>query len=451
MGHIKKKLSDYANAGTLRLHMPGHKGKTSPLDSTELPQTDDLNRPLGAYLKALDFLSKTYKSNRSFYLTCGATLGIQAMVLYAKKNGFKIIAMRNSHMSVINACLIFDADCEILEPEYDSIIGTYKSPSSVFIKYLEQTKTKCALFVTTPDYYGRCTDIKKLRSAADRRCTLIFCDQAHGAHFVYSKNLPESSVGYSDICVHGAHKTLGALTQGAYVHSSSNVDDDAFNRILTALNTSSPSHLIASSLEEAVIESSGGAWDKRTSECEKLRNNINSLKYIKCADLDWAQSAGYIEKDTTRIVIDAKDAGGGFYLYKRLYDDFNIQLEMADFRYAVAIMTIYDDEKCDDLFFEALKKLDIAKPEGEYPTLPTPPERIIPMQKAWSAKSKKIKIEAAVGEIAVDILGAYPPGTALVLPGEQIEAHHIDYFEQIKKRGGYMLGADAGLVAVVDI
>ena len=35
-------------------------------------------------------------------------------------------------------------------------------------------------------------------------------------------------------------------------------------------------------------------------------------------------------------MIDAKDAGGGFTLYKELYDKFNIQLEMADFRYAVA-------------------------------------------------------------------------------------------------------------------
>ena len=136
------------------------------MDCTELPQTGDLNRPSGPYEKAAEYLSRTYNSQKSFFLTCGATSGIHAMVLYAKKEGRTVVAARNSHMSVINACLMFGADCEIVEPDYSYETDSYKSPSDAFIKYLNTTKKKCAVIVTHPDYFGRCADMRGIRAAA---------------------------------------------------------------------------------------------------------------------------------------------------------------------------------------------------------------------------------------------------------------------------------------------
>ena len=384
-------------------------------------------------------------------MTGGATLGIQAMVLYAKKSGYKIAAMRSSHMSVINACLAFGADCAVLEPEYDEATGTLKSPEFAFIEFLKNKAGKYALIITSPDYYGRSVNLAKIRKMADKRGALIFCDEAHGVHFIYSDALPVSAGPYSDIWVHGAHKTLGALTQGAFAHCSENIDAGMLTAILAALNTSSPSHIIAASLEEAVIESSCGAWDSRAAECAELETKINSLNNIKCSGADWAKTAGYADKDVTRVVLDAKNSGGGFYVYKNLYEQSNIQLEAADFRYAAAIMTIYDGKECDALLFDALKKLDKNMPAPDCTPMPAPGERALPMDRAWIGSTRKVKLEHAEGVLSARVLGAYPPGTALVLPGERIYARHINYLKEITGLGGSVFGLEDGSVAVADI
>jgi arginine/lysine/ornithine decarboxylase len=451
MGHIKKMLNDYDAKGTLRLHMPGHKGVKHPLDATEIPQTGDLNRPSGAYAQALRFLSETHHSHKSFFITNGATLGIQTMVLYAKKTGCKIAAMRNSHMSVINACLAFGAQCTVLDPGYDEGTGTFESPETVFTEFLKNTTEKYAIIVTSPDYYGRSIDLSRIKKEAGKHGVLLFCDEAHGAHFIHSGALPESAGRHSDIWVNGAHKTLGALTQGAFVHCSENIDADMFSVILAALNTSSPSHVIAASLEEAVSESMGGVWDRRAAECGELEAKINSLDNINCVGTAWAKRAGYAGKDVTRVVIDAKDAGGGFYIYNKLYEDSNIQLEAADFRYATAIMTIYDNKDCDVRLFEALSKLDKSMPPPDSPAVPAPGKAAVTMGQAWLSVGEKVKLEQAEGEISAAVLGAYPPGTALVLPGERITALHIDYLKAIMARGGSVHGFENGLAAACRI
>jgi arginine/lysine/ornithine decarboxylase len=416
--------------------------KIRPFGPIEIPQTDDINRPEGPYLHAFKDISDVYGAKKSFILTSGATVGIGSMVLYAMKSGYKIAASRNSHMSVINACLAFGADLEIIEPEYHNLSGTYKSPTEAFLDFIEKINGKYALIITSSDYFGRCADIAAIKNAAAAKDCLVLCDEAHGAHYVYSAKLPESAGKYADIWVHGAHKTLNVMTQGALAHCSNDVDCGLFERILTAINTSSPSHLIASQIEDAAGKQSFALWDARAGRCEILQSEINKLKYMKCMDRSWAQAAGYIDKDITRIVIDAKDAGGGFMLYKELYNKFNIQLEMADFRYAVAIMTPNDKKEWDGMLLDALKALDTEKPSSAFPEPPPLSKRAVPMKKAWLKRAKSTLLEDAEGKIAADIIGAYPPGVALILPGEKITAEHINYIKRIKELGGHFFGTD---------
>ena len=85
-------------------------------------------------------------------------------------------------------------------------------------------------------------------------------------------SFPESAGKYADIWVHGAHKTLNVMTQGALAHCSNDVDCGLFERILTAINTSSPSHLIASQIEDAAGKQSFALWDARAGRCEILQS-----------------------------------------------------------------------------------------------------------------------------------------------------------------------------------
>ncbi len=429
--------------------MPGHKGYTFPLDNTEIPQTDDFNMPTGAYAKAQRQLSRVYSSRASFFLTIGATAGIKAMVLYAKISGRRIIAMRNSHISVINACCLYNVKLDIVEAEYDESRQMYNSPEAQIIHKINQTKGKYAVIITSPDYYGRCIDLRKIKKASVGKDVLLLCDEAHGAHFAFSKALPMSVGKYADMWVHGAHKTLGALTQGAFLHCAKGIDIKTIANILRTINTTSPSHLIAKTLEDSIDAMQISKWTKRAEECKKLRVKINTLKHIRCIDASWAQEMGYVDQDMCRVVIDAQEVGGGFALYRSLYKKYNIQLEMADFRYAVAIMTIYDAIDCDEWFFDALEDLDVKKGKTTIPKMPKAGKKIISIQKAWMKNVQYCKIKKCKGLVAAVPIGAYPPGTVLILPGEKITRKQIHYLCEIDKAGGAIFGVINNKIPVI--
>ena len=60
----------------------------------------------------------------------------------------------------------------------------------------------------------------------------LIVDEAHGAHFEFSEEFPESAVkAGADIVINSIHKTLPALTQTALLHISGNyVDYDKVER-----------------------------------------------------------------------------------------------------------------------------------------------------------------------------------------------------------------------------
>ena len=224
MHFIKDTLKKYAEDKTLRLHMPGHKGTINSLDNTEIPQTDDFNNAQGAYASAQYYLSKAYSSYDSFFITTGTTTAIKVMVLYAKVTGRRVVAMRTSHISLINACCLYGVNVTIVEPSFCFDTQTYKSSAKDIIEAIDTIDEKSIIIATSPDYFGRCIDIKAIKKAIGRKDMLLFCDEAHGAHFSFSDKLPESAGKYADMWAHGAHKTLGALTQGAFLHCAKTID-----------------------------------------------------------------------------------------------------------------------------------------------------------------------------------------------------------------------------------
>lgn len=78
-------------------------------------------------------------------------------------------------------------------------------------------------------------------------CVLV--DEAHGAHFKGNSNFPPSAVeSGADIVVQSAHKTLPALTMGAYLHyNTAFVQQEDVKHYLDILQSSSPSYLIMAS------------------------------------------------------------------------------------------------------------------------------------------------------------------------------------------------------------
>ena len=234
--------------------MPGHKGKGSGIlksvykyDVTELSATDNLAAPYGAIMSAENDLAKCLGAKKSFILTGGSTLGIFAMLYAVSGKGNKIIIEKSSHKSVFNALKLFN-----IEPVFlpQKIVNGLNEINVEDIDKLCDNGVIGAL-LTSPDYFGR---VKKLKEAAlilHRKNKFLLVDGAHGAHLKFTS--PELYCGnFADAWVDGAHKTLKTLTMGALLNVNNQSLTEKIREGLNIFASSSPSFLIAASVEDGV-------------------------------------------------------------------------------------------------------------------------------------------------------------------------------------------------------
>ena len=85
--------------------MPGHKGRLSFYDITEIEGADNLICPSDEILKAQQNISRAYGSKHSFISVNGSSAAIMAAILSTCTDG-TIILDRQCHISAINAVIM---------------------------------------------------------------------------------------------------------------------------------------------------------------------------------------------------------------------------------------------------------------------------------------------------------------------------------------------------------
>ena len=213
----------YAESKTLRLHMPGHKGKgplgIEQLDITEISGADSLYEASGIIAESEANASALFGCP-TFYSTEGSSQCIRAMLHLATcGRNRRIAAARNVHKTFLSAAALLDLQVDWLYPDSE---GSYLA-CPITAETLENYFATCeeipaAVYVTSPDYLGNLLYIDALAAVCHRYGSLLLVDNAHGA---YLKFLPDSrhpmDLG-ADLCCDSAHKTLPVLTGGAYLH-----------------------------------------------------------------------------------------------------------------------------------------------------------------------------------------------------------------------------------------
>lgn len=256
-------VSRYAGEDTLRLHMPGHKGKSvlgfENRDITEIKGADSLYEADGIIAQSEKNASEIF-SCKTYYSTEGSSQCIRAMLylacLYAESAGRRplIFAARNVHKTFLSAAALLDLDVQWLYGENDSYLSCSLSAEMLEKELKAAPEKPVAVYLTSPDYLGKIADIRALSEVCKRNGVLLVVDNAHGA---YLKFLPESrhpiDLG-ADMCCDSAHKTLSVLTGGAYLHLSDALPclfKDNAKRALSLFGSTSPSYLILQSLDKA--------------------------------------------------------------------------------------------------------------------------------------------------------------------------------------------------------
>ncbi|MCL2124837.1 MAG: aminotransferase class I/II-fold pyridoxal phosphate-dependent enzyme [Oscillospiraceae bacterium] len=448
---LYEKLKAHAAEGSYPMHMPGHKrnaahlphGLPYDIDITEIHGFDDLHAPKGTLLEIENLAARLYGSDKAFMLVNGSTAGMLAAVGASINRGDKMLMARNCHVSAYNAAALFGAMPCYLAPETDIETGISRGidPKAVDAALVEHTETKLVA-ITSPTYEGVVSDIDSIADIAHRRGIPLLVDAAHGAHLGFSDRFPKSPIhSGADITVMSLHKTLPALTQSALLHvQGALVETDKIARMLSVVQTSSPSYVLMASIDSCLrLLSSCGA---------ELFN-----EYVRCLDDFYAKTANMQqlklfrgscgatkinnhEFDMGKLVI---STGGssvtGPQLVGILREKYGIELEMAGVRYALAMTSICDTDEGFHRLADAL--VDIDKDFGNVQRIPAsgvraanfvhvPRQAVAPCD-ALNKTGSLFPLRDSIGMTSLELICAYPPGVPILAPGEIIDEIVISY------------------------
>lgn len=412
--------SHYAQSGMVRMHMPGHKGVSllgmEALDITEIDGADSLYEADGIIKQSEEAASSLFDCP-TLYSTEGSSQCIRAMLYLAlmdakrKNKPCKIAAGRNAHKTFLSAAALLDLDVLWMFPEKNAtylscIIGEEE------LEKLFEAEQPTAVYVTSPDYLGHTCDIRALSEVCRRHDALLLVDNAHGA---YLKFLPESrhpaDLGV-DICCDSAHKTLPALTGGAYLH----IRDEALYKLgkqaLALFGSTSPSYLIMQSLDACNRYLDDGYR-------KKLAVFIQKVDRLKAA----LAEKGYLldGEEPLKLTICAKAYGYTGEALAAEIEKQGVVCEFADPDYLVLMLTPENTDEELQRVKAALVSIPRKEALSEEPPRMARPERVMTIREAMLSVSEEVEAEQAVGRVLSAATAGCPPAVPIVVCGERID------------------------------
>ncbi|MDE5755932.1 MAG: aminotransferase class I/II-fold pyridoxal phosphate-dependent enzyme [Clostridia bacterium] len=416
------KIKEYNGAVKARFCMPAHSGQafldgiysSAAFDWTEVQGLDNLLYSDGVIASCEKRLAKRYGYDNALMLTNGSTCGMQISMAAAKSRQGVAIAIGDMHKS-------FYASARILGVKIRCCKDLQECE-----ELSRQTKISC-VFVTSPNYFGKLIPLKDIKEFAVKVGALLIVDEAHSAHFPYSRLLPDNASKYADIALVSMHKTLPVYGGGALVLTNgSNIYQEC--RILRAdIHTTSPSYLVMASMDYAddyMANHGEKEYAKVKLAIDKFKAN---LKVGKVEETD----------DFSRLVvkIDGVDCN-------KVSDRLAEQGVFAEMAYGDMLVFIVTPFNCDklDLLANELANVSLEKLDSDI-------DVDLGMQNV--EKSGDVVLLApdeAIGKVCAVDVGIYPPGVPVIKKGDVINSKAVDF---IKKYSSRLFGLACGMVAVI--
>ena len=437
----------YAQSGTSRLHMPGHKGQSllgfEPWDITEIKGADELYGADGIIAQSEANATRLFDTVHTYYSTEGSSQCIRAMLCLALQAAPAagqrpvLLAARNAHKALLYAAALLDFDIQWLWPAPQDAGSLCSCPVSAakltgaLQGLAQQGKRPFGVYITSPDYLGGVQDIAALTEVCKDFDVPLLVDNAHGA---YLRFLPQGgqhpiALGAA-MCCDSGHKTLPVVTGGAYLHLGKNApvqDEAAVRNALALFGSTSPSYLILQSLDKCNQILSEG-YPLRLLQCcghlTRLRRELNEAAAAKHCSGPLA-----LESEPLKVTLDAAVLGlSGTELAEKLRAA-KIECEYADPRYLVLMFTPdnppQDFERLSAAVLRIAEELagPVTLPEetaGEFAELERGLHRRCTIRQAVFAPQEQLPAEQAVGRICAMPTVSCPPAIPIVVSGEQI-------------------------------
>lgn len=432
------------------------------LDVNSMKSLDIISNPKSVIKEAEDLLAAAYGADESFFMVGGTTAAVQAMIMSSVNPGEKIILPRNAHKSAINGLILSGAIPVYIQPEIDQKIGIAMGASVENIeKAIRNNPDAKAIFIINPTYYGITSDIKRIVELAHENNMIVLADEAHGAHFAFNSELPNSAIRMGcDMSAVSLHKTGGSLTQSSALLLNSNEYVD-YNHLRNTINltlSTSASYLLMGSIDFARKKLALHGEELLTEIVRisrKYRQLINEIPGLYAFGKELIDGVGVIDFDETKLSINVSNLNlTGYEVYDLLRDEFHIQAELADSKNVLFIISLGDDEDALNQLYQALKIIGEKHSGGsseDFSKTLSNPEVIVSPRNAYYATKKTVFLKEAVNEISGESVMVYPPGIPIITPGERISKEIIDYIEFLKTQDTVITGPDDATVEKIKV
>jgi lysine decarboxylase len=444
-------LRAYADAGWLRLGVPGHRGRATgapgfatafgdavvDLDISPMIEGIDKGARPTALEQSLALAAEAWGAARTWFLTNGASQGNLVTMLALRQLGSRLVVQRSVHSSVIEGLALSGLDAAFVRPEIDHDLGVaHGITAHRLAESLRLNPGAVAAFATSPNYFGAVSDVRALADIAHEFGVPLVVDEAWGPHFGFHPALPQRALSLgADLVVSSTHKLGGSLTQSAMLHLGlgpyAAVLEPVLERAFRSLQSTSESAVLLASLDLArrrLAVDGAEVIGATIAATQRVRDEIAAGGRFAVADDRFLRSPDVVAVDPLRIVVDTRAGGvSGHRARQLLAQRERIHVELSTDAVAVAIVGPGDVEGLDRLApaFHSLPRID----DGIGPPLPhpSPGPAAQSVRDAYFAPSELVARDHAVGRIAADSLAAYPPGVPNVLPGEVLTVETVDF------------------------
>ncbi len=423
-------LVNYAGSGTVRAHMPGHKGRSLlpelsalySFDITEINGADSLFEADGIIRRSEENMSALYGTADTFYSAGGSTLCIQAMLAAMKLEGRTVIAVRNVHRAFLNAAALLDLDVKWLMPRWSGGILSGEISLADAEELLRSTPSPC-LYVTSPDYTGHMADIRSLSQLCRKYEAPLIVDNAHGAHLRFmQEDMHPISLG-ADMCCDSAHKMLPALTGAAMLHTSDAHYAGMLRQCMSMFASTSPSYLIMASIDLCCGYLEG---EIRRDICRVIPM-INALKQR------FADQLCFVDGDPFHITISAAESGLDGNELAQLLRENGAECEYSDSDLVILLMSPMTAEADISALSAALENALSAAVSGAVRdtrfTMELP-RKAMSIREAFFAPCETIPVGEAVGRICASVKVPCPPAVPIAASGEVIDRSCVELFRR---------------------
>ena len=432
--------------------IPGHKQKAHRLDEglgavvdSDTPLyggLDEIKLTEGTLKKAEELAAALWGADYARFSTGGSTHANQAIILALGKPGDKVAVTRTAHRSVLSALVLTGLEPIWLTPEIDQATGV---PTGIPVSELERVldQKPIALLLTEPGYLGTISELSDLIKKAHENSIPVIVDAAWGGHFGFNSRLPQHVLQLgADALITSVHKALPGYSASALLLAQGKLLNlDRIEQSFETTHTTSPAGAPLASIDgcRALLQTRG---DELTGYLVSLvdtfkasvQANFETAIFLNASDFPVNRF------DPVKIVLRANTLGlSGIDVEKEL-QKVNIRVEMADQDAIVFLATLADSADDFKTLENALVPIlnSLQGPRRETQTSlswSVVPTVAMSIRDAYFADTEFVPALDAIGRISADLIAPYPPGVAVVAPGEVLTEQIVNGLRASQEAG----------------